>query len=117
MAADVAAVTAPGGVTPSDHGAVVLECRKGRASGEDLRDAGGELAPDASAVTAVVGAPPGDNGAVALECRKGRIISEFLGGATWRGRQNRCRFDDGDLLEAIKPKRAKAPILKIITQF
>ena len=29
-------------ISPSDDGAVVFECRKGTAIGEDLTDAGGE---------------------------------------------------------------------------
>jgi len=48
---NAAAVTAVG-VTPGDDGAVVFECREGAVSGEELRDAGGELAADGTAVTA-----------------------------------------------------------------
>ena len=40
--ADAAAVTAVGGGTPGDDGAVVFE-REGEASGEELSDAGAEL--------------------------------------------------------------------------
>ena len=53
IVADGTAVTAVGGVAPSDDGAILFQCREGVASGEDLGDAGLELSADAAAVTAI----------------------------------------------------------------
>jgi hypothetical protein len=52
LAADGTAVSAVGGVTPGDDGAVVFECREGAVGGEELRDTGLEISADGTAVTA-----------------------------------------------------------------
>ena len=77
---NAAAITAPAGVSPGDDGAVVFQCREGVISGEDLGDAGAQLAADAAAITAP-GAPPGDDGAVVFQCREGGAGGEDLGDA------------------------------------
>ena len=66
---------------PGDDGAVLFQCRKGFASGEDLGDAELKLIADAAAITAAIGSTPGDDGAVLFQCRKGVVSGEDLGDA------------------------------------
>ena len=81
LGTDAAAVTAKIRGTPGDDGAVLFQCGKGLASGEDLGDAGLELGTDAAAITAIIGSTPGDDGAVLFQCRKGEERGEDLGDA------------------------------------
>ena len=62
--ADTAAVTAKVGITPSNNGAVLFQCREGVTGREDLRDTGLQISADGTAVTAISRITPGNNGAI-----------------------------------------------------
>ena len=65
------AIAAPVGIPPGDDGAIALQGRKGKTSGEYLHHARAQLARHPTAIAAIERVSPGNDGAIYFKRRKG----------------------------------------------